>query len=123
MRQKKHLYEKTAHRVAKLAGQALPLVLADPDHAYALSIEQRLRDLAKKNGHDFIPDNEVGAALRQLKDQGYLTSEEVDHPDWKSKNLLGRPKVVRYTLTTHGMFMLSLATAMVAAQAPIAQAA
>ena len=117
---KKHLYEKSAHRIAELAGKALSLVLSDPQNAYAMAIARKLRTTQIWGYSCKFDDPEVGAALRQLRQQGYLTSEEVDHPD---KSLIGRPRVILYTLTPHGMFILSLAKAMVPPQGPIARAA
>lgn len=85
-------------RNATLAGKVLPLVQTKPHQAFPAAIA---REMADRPG-DYTLENEVGAALRYLEEEGLLVSEKVRHPE-------GHPvKVKLYTLTPKGAFQLSL---------------
>jgi len=95
-------------RIAALAGQVLPLVQANPDTAYPKALSELI---AVPSGMTcWNLENEVGAALRYLKQNGIVTSEKAPHPKAQ-----GGYKVTLYRPTLMGAFIISLAAQKMAA--------
>ena len=95
-------FSKLELRVAALAGQVLPLVQAHPETAYPKALSELIAVPPERTS--WTHENEVGAALRYLEQNGILTSEKVPHP----KGHVGS-KVKLYRPTPKGAFVISLA--------------
>lgn len=89
--------EKVAARIARFRTGVLPLIAADPEHAFPTSIAKRF---PREPGDTLASlQNTIGDILRIFQQEGIVTVEQVKNPD-------GGNMVRKYTLTEKGKRLL-----------------